>query len=298
MNNDTTLTKTCTVCEQTFPATTEYFHKGKYKYGVRNICKTCRNESRLKPPKPQAPDGYKTCTKCGETFPATIEYFHREKHGKYGLMARCKQCMYEQKQQWKKDNPDKVKAQARRDYYKNQEKRNQETRDYYKRNSERIIKLVRKKQVENRETFLRKKREYNSSAKGQEKRKEYQQAHRMENRIKTSQRRARKRALPDTFTPKQWVACLEYFNYCCAVCGNQLRDLFGEVSPHADHWIPINYKGEDNPGTVAENMVCLCNSCNPSKSDKMPEVWLKETYGTRRANEILARIQAYFLSLS
>jgi len=35
-------TKTCTVCQETFPATNEYFHKQKYgKYGIRANCKKC-----------------------------------------------------------------------------------------------------------------------------------------------------------------------------------------------------------------------------------------------------------------
>lgn len=105
-------------------------------------------------------------------------------------------------------------------------------------------------------------------------------------------RRARVRQLPANFTFEQWINCLEYFNYCCAVCGSQLRDLFGNVEPHADHWIPLA-----NPeclGTVAENMICLCSFCNLSKGATMPHMWLKNQYGTRKANEILKRVTEYF----
>lgn len=112
-----------------------------------------------------------------------------------------------------------------------------------------------------------------------------------------SNRRARKRSLPDTFTESQWIACLEYHHYTCAVCGNQLIDLFGNV-PHADHWIPLAYNGDDNPGTVATNMICLCSACNLSKRDTMPDVWLKAQYGTRKANEILRRVKIYFISIN
>jgi 5-methylcytosine-specific restriction endonuclease McrA len=121
---------------------------------------------------------------------------------------------------------------------------------------------------------------------------EYQLANLDKHRIGEQRRRARKRELPDTFTYEQWIACLEYHNYCCAVCGNQLRDLFGNIEPHADHWIPL-IKPEC-PGTTPDNMICLCNKCNSSKSAAMPDVWLRRRFNTRKANEILKRVADYF----
>ena len=106
--------------------------------------------------------------------------------------------------------------------------------------------------------------------------------------------RSRKRNLPDTWTKEHWKFCLDYWHHCCAVCGKQLRDLFGEIKPHADHWIPVSYQGEDNPGTVPENMICLCSKCNFSKHDYMPTDWLISRYGKRKANKILKRINGYF----
>ena len=108
-------------------------------------------------------------------------------------------------------------------------------------------------------------------------------------------RHARMHSLPDILTTEQWQACLEYWNYCCAVCGKQLRDLFGEVKSHADHWIPLSLP--DCPGTIATNMICLCNKCNLSKRDMMPLEWLIRRYDKQKANQIMKRVESYFESL-
>jgi 5-methylcytosine-specific restriction endonuclease McrA len=110
-------------------------------------------------------------------------------------------------------------------------------------------------------------------------------------------RRARKLALPDTLTAQQIDHAYAYFHCTCAVCGSQLRDLFGDVKPHLDHWIPLSYKGADNPGTVAVNMLCLCSKCNLSKKDRIPGQWLIIKFGKGRAKTILDRINTYFASL-
>lgn len=112
--------------------------------------------------------------------------------------------------------------------------------------------------------------------------------------------KARKRSLPNALTADQWQHALNYFNGCCAVCGRQLNDMFGEFTASADHWIPLSYKGDDNPGTVATNIIPLCNGisgCNTSKNATMPRIWLEREFGKRKAKQIAARIQEYFDSI-
>ena len=41
-------------------------------------------------------------------------------------------------------------------------------------------------------------------------------------------RKARKNSLPNALTHTHWQYALNYFNGCCAVCGRQLNDMFGE----------------------------------------------------------------------
>lgn len=110
-------------------------------------------------------------------------------------------------------------------------------------------------------------------------------------------RRARECSLPDTLTVKEWQYALNYFEQHCAVCGHPLSNLFGKQSESVDHWIPISYKGDDNPGTVATNIVPLCNKCNSSKSNTLPDKWLEWKFGDILAKRIMTEIQAYFDSL-
>lgn len=228
----------------------------------------------------------KTCSKCKQAKPATVEYWHRRKLSKDGLYPSCKVCVLayesanrEHKSAYRKANREKINETKRQYRLKNKQKRNEKDRQYYEVNKRKLNKKSQRYKQLNKEKVS----EYN---------KQYYQLNPDVSRMNESRRRARRKELPATFTSEQWLACLEYHHYCCAVCGNQLRDLFGNVKPHADHWIPLS--SDECTGTVADNMICLCNSCNTSKNAKMPLIWLKEKYGTRQANIILARIETYF----
>jgi len=89
-------TKTCTVCEETKPATLEFFHKQKGgKYGLQAKCKVCSAEKyREKNPIVLVYEfpASKVCSCCKKEFPANAEFFHKQKGGKYGLMSWCKVC--------------------------------------------------------------------------------------------------------------------------------------------------------------------------------------------------------------
>lgn len=219
----------------------------------------------------------KVCKKCGQEFPATPEFFYKNNQLKDGLYSNCKKCHNlltgKAAAAWQKANPERAKAIQIRHKEKHRQRDLEINRLWRKANPEKVLAIARRRRAQ------------------------YPEKNRIGSRIRMQRRKARKRNLPDTFTKEQWIACLEYFHYCCAVCGNQLRDLFGNVEPHADHWIPLSYEGDGNPGTVAENMVCLCNGCNRSKWNKLPDEWLIERFGTRKANQILARVQAYFNKL-
>lgn len=129
---------------------------------------------------------------------------------------------------------------------------------------------------------------YNQSSKAKESR-----------RIYAVNRSARKYGLPATLTPGQWQHALNYFNGCCAVCGRQMNDMFGEFTISADHWIPL-IAYENGPGTVATNIIPLCHGkggCNNSKVHHLPTFWLDRKYGKRKGRQIAAKIQTYFDSL-
>lgn len=219
----------------------------------------------------------KRCGTCKQEKPATSSYFGRDKHRCDGLCNSCKECRRQYREanrdnqkewfkQYRIDNRDSLRAKDKARYPLRREQDKAARKRQKDRNPERI-------KILNHERYLRLKPSYHAA-----------------NHI----RRARRLSLPTRWNKKYWAACLEYFRYRCAVCGAQLRDLFGNVEPNADHWIPLTYKGGDNPGTVRENMVCLCNDCNLNKFNKMPEQWLIDRYGKRKAGIILNRVLIYF----
>lgn len=231
----------------------------------------------------------KKCTKCGSEYPATPDYFHRAKTGRDGLRSDCKLCVQayhksnskllsQRAMEYQKAYPEKQKEYVRRWRRKHPE--------YNQRWRQRNPELVRE-QTRRQEATRDKEKKRLSTLRWRKNNPERHSANRRAYRGK-------KRGLPVQWNNHYWLKCLGYWHYCCAVCGAQLRDLFGKVKPNADHWIPLDYKGADNPGTVPGNMICLCNSCNSSKNYKLPEVWLMERYGNRKAAEILKRVKAYF----
>ena len=259
----------------------------------------------------------KTCTACNKTYPATAEYFHRLQTGKFGLHSTCKSCRadkakdrylanrddrIQQVKDYRESNKEKVAETKRRYREANKESIAKTLHDWYTQNRERVADYHRQYRADNESLVKSRKKKY--YADNPDKRRagvrRYSKTRKgkMVHRISESKRRARKRSLPNTFTTEQWDYCLEYFNFTCPVCDNQLRDLFGNVEPHADHWMPLSYEGDDNPGTVAENMVCLCNTCNLSKGAKMPDAWLEENYSKSEVNHIKRKIADYFSILS
>lgn len=296
MDNDTTLLKKCAKCKVEYPLTAEHYHRhAGNKSGFHSRCKTCildemypgTREKKAELSKLEA-QGLKRCAMCDEVKPATVEYFSRDSRRDLGLQPKCKACnkAYRQaniehrirtQKEWYRLNVDAVRERAKA--------RRSET-----------IHAQRLYNARNRDRIRKRSRAYRERKK--EQLREYNRMYRRNNKhifvAKDNRRAARKRELPCNFTGHHWQICLEYWHGCCAVCGNQLRDLFGDVEPHADHWIPLSYKGSDNPGTVASNIVCLCSQCNLSKNDKDAKEWLIQRYEKRKAREILKRITTYF----
>lgn len=257
----------------------------------------------------------KRCKKCGETKPATLEYYHLQKDAASGLAATCKVCKQASRRQRYAANAEQARQRARDYRQANPEQFRATNAKYRAANREIAYERTRLWRSQNNEAVLHYSREYHRKhrgsqitkmklwrAKNRHRRNAYKRGWqktakgRQQAAASQARRRARKLALPDTFTPQDWRYCLDYWHGCCAVCGGQLRDLFGDVEPHADHWIPLIHP--DCPGTIAANMICLCPSCNLSKQSKLPEAWLVERYGRQRAAPLLAAIRAYFAIVS
>ena len=105
--------------------------------------------------------------------------------------------------------------------------------------------------------------------------------------------RTRKRNKPNHFTDNDWLNCLEYWHHQCAICGRP-QGFWHKLA--MDHWIPIS--DCNSPGTVINNILPLCHGqdgCNNSKGNRNPIEWLILRIGEKRANELLGKINEYFL---
>lgn len=78
--------------------------------------------------------------------------------------------------------------------------------------------------------------------------------------IKRQRRQARKRSLPATLSIAEWETILAAFKYRCAYCGKKRSHLT------QDHVIPLSKGG----GTIKENIVPACTSCNSRKGPNLP----------------------------
>lgn len=216
----------------------------------------------------------KKCTgPCGRTLPATEEYFYPKKGGKYGLTSRCKECERAYTAGYKAAHREEVRA-------------------YYMAHREETIVYLRAYYNEHREKHRAFARAYRAAHRDKIHAYKSSPRRRLADRVYSHRRRARERSLPDTFTAADLKRAHEYWGGICPCCGKQVNDLFGDIQPHMDHWIPLT--SPDCPGTVPTNMIPLCDKCNSSKRDRDPKMWLIERFGKRRAAEILRRIDEYF----
>ena len=192
-------------------------------------------------------------------------------------------------------------------YQANTEARKAASREYYQAHKSQIYEVTRRYQSTHREQHRNanaryyKKHRLEKAIYAREWQHKNADRNRITKRLNENRRRAVKYSLPADFTPSDWQHALDYFNHSCAVCGK--REDFWTILA-ADHWIPLTKGG----GTTRTNMIPLCHArkgvpageacCNNSKYNAEPLAWLTERFGKRKAKVIMARIQAYFDSLT
>lgn len=203
----------------------------------------------------------------------------RVRAGKAKNYARRRDHIIQYQKRYRANNRDKIAARNR----KYQAEHKDELREYYRKYNQRHRDKVNERSRRNyhRNIF------YNRAYKRQQAKK-----HREQYRVHKLWRRARQHALPVAFTNADWEHCLKHFNGCCAYCGSQ-AGLWNPIT--ADHFIPLT--DPSCPGTVPNNMIPACKSCNSGKCDRDPAEWLTWKFDKTRARAILARIEAYFASL-
>lgn len=227
----------------------------------------------------------KICTSCKCSFPASSEYFPRDKNKRDGLFSWCKQC---------KSASDKYYKQlpANREQERNR-KQSAEYREYNRNYAKACWADPAKRAVIK---ARRSTPEYRALDRDWSKALRKKPHYRLLHNISSQKRRARTRALAVNFTDTDWMACLDFFDHKCAVCGRP-QGLWHKLA--ADHWIPLN--ASMCPGTVPANIIPLCHGtggCNNSKCDRMPKEWLVRKFGQHKTEEVLKRIDEYFAWLA
>jgi hypothetical protein len=260
--------KRCPVCKVAYPPTLEYFyHNAAMRDGLTNRCKKCHCKNNPKHGYAPSPHETRSCTRCGESYPLTDEFFHRDNNKRNGLCLICKSCANKQTSRWRTRNPERNKQSMANWYQNNKEHSREYKREYTQKNKEHVREI------------------------GREWKKNNPQRVHESRRLSKLRRRVSEHDSVTTLTTKEWLLCLEYWDYKCACCGRPLFGLFHK--PSADHWVSVS-KGGD---TTSENIVPLCfgiDGCNNTKRDKDPTLWLVDRFGKRKAVKILSRINAYF----
>lgn len=211
--------------------------------------------------------GERPCRSCGQVKP--LSAFPK----KHGLpQSKCKTCFaewfrgyyvsggYERIRKYQKDNHDRLRQQRK----------------------------VYEKLPHVRERIA----SYSATPEFKEARSAYKKSPRgkRQNALHKAIRRARQAGLPDAFSAADMAAASQYWDNRCATC----RIPLGLVAKtHWDHWVPMS--DTKCPGTIPENMLPLCGSCNMSKSDRDGEEWARDKFGTK-ARGILRNIKLFFRS--
>src|SRR5262245_1377396 len=236
---------------------------------------------------PAIPPATKICTKCGieksldEFSPANSR---RHPHLRRGV---CKECRALDAKGDRKDFPEKHQDVEQRRTAKDREKRNEAARKrhaiYYPLNREVICE---KRRPQWRAAYAADPEKFRA------KNRLYQKTHLHAWVRSQAKRRARKRGLPDTFSNKEQEFMYQYWDFACAVCGNQQGLLWCLAE---DHWIPL--ASPLCPGTVATNMIPLCDgpgACNTTKRDTDAHIWLLRRFSPKQTAKIEKAIAAYF----
>lgn len=123
LRGDCMIYKVCNVCEESLPATLEYFNKRtNAKDGLQYTCKKCKSNKyftdrecisahkkakyREKNPLRATdviPEGFKRCCKCKNILPKTTDYFGINSRSKDGFKHSCKLCRHKYEYETKKE---------------------------------------------------------------------------------------------------------------------------------------------------------------------------------------------------
>lgn len=198
----------------------------------------------------------KVCTRCSGV--KAIDEFPKDRN-------RCKVCTKKYQDEYRRDNRERLLDDKKKHYENNKQQFASKNKRYYETHKESRLEYLRKYRVDNKKRIAEEKRKYYE--KNKEKVFARMAIWRKENpdlwAMYHQRRRARKQALPDTFTSEELNKTLNIFNGGCALTGET-------TDYHWDHVIPL---ATECVGTVFGNMIPLRSDLNNSKRDSNIFEW-------------------------
>jgi 5-methylcytosine-specific restriction endonuclease McrA len=215
----------------------------------------------------------KKCSKCGQI--KSLEDFSRDRSAKDGLQSACKGCRRLVVEEWRRKNPDKVRAYSKMYQRENADQRREYRREWRRRNPEASRKQKREWRQKNIERALEQERQrlrrwrklnYEKDREAQRQREAaFRSANPERAREKSRQSkqrwRARKRDGIGYRVATKDIRRLSLAN--CVACGLPADSL--------DHVIPLSRGGSHGIGNLAP----MCRGCNSSKGAKTVTEWRK-----------------------
>jgi len=263
--------KVCTKCEESKPATKEYFKARKScKNGIEGICKICVKKR----------DKQYNLDNKEKIRAVKMVYLEENKdkianyHKNYRLVNGER--LKESKGIYIEENKEQVLARLKRyrDIPENKEIASAYAKKYQEENKDAIKQrgkiyyelhkeIIKQQHVDNQESI--KKYAIDNMDKISKRRSNWKKSNKDKVNVSTQKRRAIKKSLISTFSNKDLEDCLNFFNYVDAYTGSPMKKI------SQDHIIPIIMGGH----YVRQNIVPCEKTINSSKGKSNMESWYK-----------------------
>lgn len=251
------------------------------------------------PPHAQEGNLEKHCTgPCGRILPATIEYFYPYPKGRApGLRPMCRVCTQEQRREYLsrpevkqhrreqgkeyQSRPEvQERTQRQRKEYNSRPEVQEHRQAYYARpeiiQREKNQKKIYHERPEVKERVNKYRARPEIIQHMEEWRKEYRARpeFKEEDRLRSHNRRSRKKSVDGTYTTEQIVDQLKRQKHKCYYCRSRFKKSKGRYIYHIEHTYPLSrVAGTDIPANSIDYLVLACPTCNLSKGDKFPWEW-------------------------
>src|SRR5947209_2494181 len=264
---DDTPQKQCNRCQQSFPATLEFFHKSKG--GLHACCKKCRNRS-LKPYNDAHVEDRKIRYQEHREEVSAKQKEYREAN-KVEISKQKRQSYQEHRKeiraqhtQYRKAHREEINARKRQHYWEDRAGvRKKNLQNYREHREEKLIWAANSRNAHREEIYKRQRQAHQRN----------RALYLDQIRAHTQRRRARLRSIEGTLTVQQIQGKLKSQHYACYYCFRKFEKRKDRTYIyHLDHTVPIS-RTDFTPRNDASYVVLACPHCNQHKSDKLPHEW-------------------------